>query len=134
MQLQRDGSPPPGLRLPQAKLSRRSNHVSRPRIRRFESYGVPGFDVVSWYGFFVPAKTPTEIITKMIADTIAALADPSVHGRLAPLGYESRPDTPESVGAFLRRKWESGVASLSKPASVRRNDLCLDLACPGLPY
>jgi tripartite-type tricarboxylate transporter receptor subunit TctC len=40
--------------------------------------GVPGFDVVSWYGFFVPAKTPVEIITKMNAHTIAALADPSV--------------------------------------------------------
>jgi len=68
--------------------------------------GVPGFDVVSWYGFFVPAKTPTEIITKMNADTIAALADPSVHGRLAPLGYESRPDAPETVGAFLRAEVE----------------------------
>jgi tripartite-type tricarboxylate transporter receptor subunit TctC len=68
--------------------------------------GVPGFEVVSWYGFFVPAKTPTEIITKMNADTIAALADPSVHGRLVPLGYESRPDAPESVGAFLRAEVE----------------------------
>jgi tripartite-type tricarboxylate transporter receptor subunit TctC len=68
--------------------------------------GVPGFDVVSWYGFFVPAKTPTEIITKMNADTIAALGDPSVRGRLEPLGYESRPDTPERVGAFLRAEVE----------------------------
>jgi len=38
MQLQREGSPPPGLRLPQAKLSRKSNQVARGRIRRFESY------------------------------------------------------------------------------------------------
>ena len=93
-----------------------------PDVPTIAESGVPGFDVVSWYGFFVPAKTPTEIITKMNADTIAALADPSVRGRLAPLGYESRPDTPESVGAFLRRKWKSGVASSSKPVSVRRND------------
>ena len=38
MQLEREGSPPPGLRLPQAKLSRQSNQVARGRIRRFESY------------------------------------------------------------------------------------------------
>ena len=38
MQLEREGSPPPGLRLPQAKLSRKSNQVARSRIRRFESY------------------------------------------------------------------------------------------------
>jgi hypothetical protein len=35
MQLEREGSPPPGLRLPQAKLSRKSNQVARGRIRRF---------------------------------------------------------------------------------------------------
>jgi hypothetical protein len=38
MQLHREGSPPPGLRLPQAKLSRKSNQVARGRIRQFESY------------------------------------------------------------------------------------------------
>jgi hypothetical protein len=37
MQLEREGSPPPGLRLPQAKLSRKSNQVARGRIRWFES-------------------------------------------------------------------------------------------------
>jgi hypothetical protein len=38
MQLGREWSPPPGLRLPQAELSRKSNQVARGRIRRFESY------------------------------------------------------------------------------------------------
>src|SRR6478609_6037654 len=36
-QLPREGSLPPGLRLPQAKLSRDPNQVARGRIRRFES-------------------------------------------------------------------------------------------------
>ena len=58
---------------------------------------------VSWYGFFVPAKTPTEIITKMNADTIAALADPSVHGRLAGFGYEVGP-TLQRVSAFYQSR------------------------------
>jgi hypothetical protein len=37
IQLAREGSPPPGLRLPQAELSRKSNQMARARIRRFES-------------------------------------------------------------------------------------------------
>ena len=37
-QLESERSPPPGLRLRQAKLSRKSNQVARGRIRRFESY------------------------------------------------------------------------------------------------
>src|SRR5262249_20593140 len=73
-----------------------------PDVPTIAEDGVPGFDVVSWYGLFVPVKTPAEIIVKMNADIIAALADPSVHGRLAPLGYESRPDTPDQVAAFLK--------------------------------
>ena len=89
-----------------------------PEVPTIAEDGVPGFNVVSWYGFFVPVKTSTEIIVKMNTDIITALADPSVQGRLAPLGYESRPDAPEQVGAFLKadaQMWgriikEAGIA------------------------
>jgi hypothetical protein len=37
MQLAREGSPPPGWRLPQTKLSCKYDQVARARIRRFES-------------------------------------------------------------------------------------------------
>jgi tripartite-type tricarboxylate transporter receptor subunit TctC len=77
-----------------------------PAVPTIAEAGVPGFNVVSWYGFFVPLKTPTEIIMKINNDTIAALADPSVQGRLVPLGYESRPDSPDQVGAFLKSEVE----------------------------
>jgi tripartite-type tricarboxylate transporter receptor subunit TctC len=73
-----------------------------PEVPTIAEDGIPGFNVVSWYGLFVPAKTPPEIVLKMHGDVIVALADQSVQGRLAPLGYESRPDSPEQVGAFLR--------------------------------
>jgi len=73
-----------------------------PEVPTIAEDGIPGFNVVSWYGLFVPAKTPPEIVLKMHGDVIAALADQSVQGRLAPLGYETRPDAPEQVGAFLR--------------------------------
>src|SRR5437667_5062031 len=46
MQLTREGSPTPELRLPQAKLSRNSNQIARGRIRRFES-DMPSQAVVS---------------------------------------------------------------------------------------
>jgi tripartite-type tricarboxylate transporter receptor subunit TctC len=77
-----------------------------PEVPTIAEDGVPGFNVISWYGFFVPAKTPREIIMKMNADTIAALADPNVQGRLRPLGYESSPDSPEKVGGFLKSEVE----------------------------
>src|SRR5947199_9191679 len=68
-----------------------------PEVPTIAEDGVAGFNVISWYGFFVPAKTPREIIMKMNADTIAALGNPNVQGRLLPLGYESSPDSPQRV-------------------------------------
>src|SRR5262249_26507966 len=40
-----------------------------PEVPTIAEDGVAGFNVISWYGFFVPAKTPREIIMKMNADT-----------------------------------------------------------------
>jgi hypothetical protein len=48
-QLAREGSLPPDLRLPQAKLSRNSNQIVRGRIRQFESY-MPSHAVYSLPG------------------------------------------------------------------------------------
>src|SRR3954463_16743046 len=42
---------------------------------------VPGFDVFSWFAFFVPAKTPPEVIAKLNADTNAALVHPALKSR-----------------------------------------------------
>ena len=55
LQLEREGSSPPGLRLPQAKLSRNLTPVARRRVRRFESVcparqsGLQGLDPSSMH-------------------------------------------------------------------------------------
>jgi tripartite-type tricarboxylate transporter receptor subunit TctC len=69
---------------------------------------VPGFDVSSWFGFFLPAKTPKEIIAKLNADTNAALAHPSVKPRFDDLGATPQGTNPEQLAAFLQSeiaKW-----------------------------
>ncbi len=63
-----------------------------PDVPTLAEAGLPGFDVAGWYAFFVPAKTPPEIVRKMHADTAAragrtgdqgtAGAARSVRGRL----------------------------------------------------
>jgi tripartite-type tricarboxylate transporter receptor subunit TctC len=69
---------------------------------------VPGFDVSSWFGFFLPVKTPPEIIAKLNADTNAALAHPSVKSRFDDLGATPKGTTPDQLAAFLKSeidKW-----------------------------
>jgi tripartite-type tricarboxylate transporter receptor subunit TctC len=69
---------------------------------------VPGFDVFSWFGFFVPAKTPPEVIAKLNADTNAALLYPAVKSRFEELGAVPKGSTPAELAAFLQSeiaKW-----------------------------
>jgi tripartite-type tricarboxylate transporter receptor subunit TctC len=69
---------------------------------------VPGFDVVSWFAFFVPAKTPPEIVAKINADTNAALIYPAVKSRFEELGAVPKGSTQKELAAFLQSetdKW-----------------------------
>jgi tripartite-type tricarboxylate transporter receptor subunit TctC len=70
--------------------------------------GVPGFDVSSWYALFVPAKTPSDIIRKIHADTVAALGDANVKAKLEQLGVLVVGSTPKELAALLKAeidKW-----------------------------
>ena len=89
-----------------------------PDIPTIAESGVPGFDVSSWFGFFLPVKTPKEIIAKLNADTNAALAHSSVKPRFDELGATPKGSTPDELAAFLQSeiaKW----GPLIKEAKIR---------------
>jgi tripartite-type tricarboxylate transporter receptor subunit TctC len=77
-----------------------------PEMPTIAESGVPGFDVSSWFGFFVPAKTPQDIIARINADTNAALAHPSVKPRFDDLGATPKGSTPAELAAFLKSEIE----------------------------
>jgi tripartite-type tricarboxylate transporter receptor subunit TctC len=77
-----------------------------PNMPTIAESGVPGFDVFSWFGFFVPAKTPPEVIAKINADTNAALAHPSVKPRFEDLGAVPKGSTPAELATFLQSEIE----------------------------
>ena len=79
-----------------------------PDIPTIAESGVPGFDVFSWFGFFVPAKTPQDVIARINADTNAALVYPPVKSRFDELGANPKGSTPAELAAFLKSeidKW-----------------------------
>jgi len=81
---------------------------AEPQLPTVAESGLAGFDVSGWYAFFVPAMTPPAIVRRMHADTAAALAEPSIKGRLEQLGLVVVGSTPEDLGAHLKAemaKW-----------------------------
>ncbi len=89
-------------------VTTRERIAIQPDMPTIAESGVPGFDVFSWFGFFVPAKTPQDIVAKINADTNAALAHPSVKPRFEDLGAVPKGSTPAELAAFLQSeidKW-----------------------------
>jgi tripartite-type tricarboxylate transporter receptor subunit TctC len=67
-----------------------------------EEAGLPGYDISIWYGFFAPAGTPREIVTRLFDATIVALQNPKLKEVLAHDGTETSPSrSPAEFAAFL---------------------------------
>jgi len=81
-----------------------------PDIPTFGEMGLPlSFSSAGWHGLFAPKGTPREIIDRLNAATVQALADPLVRSRLADLGYEIFPreqQTPKALGALQKTQIE----------------------------
>jgi tripartite-type tricarboxylate transporter receptor subunit TctC len=74
-----------------------------PDIPTADEAGLPDFHLSFWQALWAPKGTPKEIITKLNAAAVAALADPGVRTRLAELGQglpTSEQQAPEALGAL----------------------------------
>ena len=74
-----------------------------------DEVGVPGMYISFWNGLWVPKATPKEIISRLNAAVVDALADPAVRQRLTELGHviaKREEQTPEALGAFHKAEIE----------------------------
>lgn len=60
-----------------------------PEMPTITEQGFPGFEVTSWYGLFVPAKTPANIVQTLQAETARVLASPEVVEMMSRQGIEA---------------------------------------------
>lgn len=73
-----------------------------PEVPGMAEAGVPEFSIAFWYGFFVPAGTPPEIVRKLFEATTAAAQRPELKATLAREGTEvALSRSPEEFAAFL---------------------------------
>jgi tripartite-type tricarboxylate transporter receptor subunit TctC len=82
---------------------------STPDLPSIAEAALPGFDVSGWYAFYVPAKTPPEIVHKLNADVVTALKDPELRDRLEKLGVAVIGSTPEQLDQHFKSElalWE----------------------------
>ncbi len=79
-----------------------------PDIPTIAEAGVPGYEVVQWFGILAPANTPRDIIARLHAGTVRAVHDPAIKERFISDGGETIGNTPEEFAAVIRgdlKKW-----------------------------
>ena len=77
-----------------------------PDIPTIAESGLPSYEMALWNALFVPSATPKEIVARLNAETLKALALPDVRERLAGAGAVPSGGTPEELGAYLKTEIE----------------------------
>jgi tripartite-type tricarboxylate transporter receptor subunit TctC len=80
-----------------------------PDVPAIDESGIPGLYVAYWHGMWAPKGTPKDIIAKLNAAVVGALADPNVKQRLADAGHDVWPreqQTPEALAAYHKAETE----------------------------
>lgn len=106
------------LRVLAVGASKRSSAL--PEIPTIAEAGVPGYDVVLWFGMLAPAGTPGAAVTTIHRQISNILKLPDVKARLAMQGADPIGSSPETFDAFIK----SEIAKWAKV--VKENGLKVD--------
>ena len=94
--------------------------ATMPDVPTIAESGYPGFEANVWHAFIAPKGTPPAIVERLRAEIHKALADPEVKERLANLGAEVSPSTPQELAALVRAEHER-YAKLVREAGIKAN-------------
>ena len=73
-----------------------------PSLPTIHESGLSGYERYGWYGIVAPAGVPKEIVSKLNAAIVKALAMPELKDALVKQGLEPLTNTPEQFAAFIR--------------------------------
>jgi len=89
-----------------------------PDLPTIAESGVPGFDMVTWWGAVSPAQTPAAIIERLNAALRKSLEFADTQERLVALGIDARSSTPAAFRAFMAAEL-ARYAKLAKQVGLK---------------
>ena len=72
-----------------------------PDVPTMQEGGLKGFNVVNWFGLWLPAGAPAELVQRLHAAVARAVADPEVRQQFDTLGLEGVAMKPEEFATFV---------------------------------
>lgn len=95
-------------------VSGQSRYPPLPQVPVIADSGLPGYDAINWYPLMTPGATSRDVIAKLNAETLKALADGNVRERLLAQGLIPSGNAPEQLAQFIRedtKRWEPVIAA-----------------------
>jgi tripartite-type tricarboxylate transporter receptor subunit TctC len=89
-----------------------------PGVPTISESGLAHFEFNSWFTIMAPAGTPKEVISRLHAEVVKALADPDVRAKLVDQGLTARGTTPAELGAATREQL-ARYGKLMKDAGIK---------------
>lgn len=90
-----------------------------PEFPTLDESGLPGFEVLTWFGILATAGTPREIVNRLNKEILQVVAQPAVKEQLLKLGFEVLTNTPEEYAAYLKQehaRWGKVIRDLGLKA------------------
>jgi tripartite-type tricarboxylate transporter receptor subunit TctC len=88
-----------------------------PDVPTPDEVGLKGADSAIWYGVFMPARTPRDIVEKFHAAGVKVLADPAMQASLKQLGVETVAMAPSEIDDLVKQETAANIA-LIKSAGI----------------
>jgi len=85
-----------------------------PGLPTVAELGFPGYEVVGWFGWLAPAKTPAAILARLNAEIVKSLNAPDVRERLLSQSSEPVGNSPKEFGAFMKSESEKWAAVIKR--------------------
>lgn len=93
-----------------------SKRVSEiPEVMTVAESGLPGFEVVGWFGLFAPSRTPESVVNKLNKEIVGILQMKDVQEKLAGHGLIPGGGSPKELGQFLHTeiaKWKNLIQTV----------------------
>lgn len=105
-------------RLQALSVSTKTRASTLPEVPTSIEAGLPNSDYTLWVGMIVPAATPAAVVKKLNEEAIKALNSPELKERMAKLGADPFPLTPEAFNAYIRSEMEV-AARIVKVANLK---------------
>lgn len=90
-------------------VSSKDRLPTAPQVPTFIEAGLPSFNAGTWFGLLAPTKTPSSVVERLNADTVAVLNSPELVRAFADRGILPSPQTPDEFRRFVQdevNKWK----------------------------